>query len=43
VQMVVSAISTATTGSIHFFEGDWAGFSAIGVTLVSFNAPVGVK
>jgi hypothetical protein len=32
VHNVVNAISTATTGSIHFLRGDLAGFSAIGIT-----------
>jgi hypothetical protein len=43
VHSVVSAISTATMGSIHFFEGDWAGFSAIGVTLVKSMPVAGMK
>jgi len=32
VHNVVRAISTATTGSIHFLWGELAGFSAMGVT-----------
>src|SRR5882724_13186568 len=40
VHKVVSAISTAATGSIHFLWGDSVGFSAIGVTLVRFQCPV---
>jgi len=38
VHNVVSAISTAATGSIHFLWADWVGFSAIDITLVRFNA-----
>ena len=34
VQIVVSAISTATTGSIHFLLGDSAGFSTMSVARV---------
>jgi hypothetical protein len=40
VHNVVSAISTATTGSIHFLWGDSAGFSTMGISTFHVQCPV---